>query len=68
MAILNWIKYGQIKIGTLKLQLLRVPDSSLFGLGLSKSATHASWTLLIETLVETLVATHRLGNADLGLC
>jgi len=47
MAILNWIKYGPIKIGTLKLQLLRVPDSSLFGLGLSKSGTHASWTLLI---------------------
>jgi len=34
MAILNWIKYGPIKIGTLKLQLLRVPDTSLFGLGL----------------------------------
>jgi len=47
MDILNWIKYGPIKIGTLKLQLLKVPDSFLFGLGLSKSGTHASWTLLI---------------------
>jgi len=42
MAILNWTKYGPIKIGTLKLQLLGVPDSLLFGLGLSKAGTHAS--------------------------
>jgi len=29
MSILSWIKYGPIQIGTLKLQLLRVPDSLL---------------------------------------